>query len=238
MKGLFPAPSPPERHDDDFDTFQWSVRPAFDLPFGARIFTDGSLLDGGWDGCQALGWAFVVLNSHNHVTAVARGVPPHYVEDIPGAEAWALLEAATVALPGSSFYSDRRPCVDAVHAGRAAPCGPSRPLAGVFNMLFARLDDVPTHSVVWMPAHTAQCKVGEAVLSNGALLTHPDRLANQRADSEAKTAARQFALDPEVISDVQHKARVVFDSACWLGHATWLATHGEPPMARDSEASR
>ena len=117
-------------------------------------------------------------------------------------------------------------------------CGPKKPLARTFKLLFARLDDVPPDAVVWMPAHTAEHKVGVSRLSNGELLTFPDRNANQRADAEAKAAARQFAVSREIIQDVQHKTRVVTETAKWLGHATWLATHGEPPAPRDSEASK
>ena len=203
-----------------------------------RIYTDASRVDDDHPDTMRLGWAFVVLDRLNHVTAVARGVPPHFVDDIAGAEAWALLQAATVSLPGSTFYSDCKSCVDLVHAGPLVACGPKKPLARTFKLLFARLDDVPPEAVVWMPAHTAEHKVGESRLSNGDLLTHPDRNANQRADTEAKAAARVYALSREVILDVQHKARVVQETAKWLGHATWLATHGEPPAPRDSEASR
>ena len=61
-KGLVPAaPCPLDRPASDYDTFQWYAQPAAtycwgrDIPTGARIFTDGSLLDSGWIGYQALG---------------------------------------------------------------------------------------------------------------------------------------------------------------------------------------
>ena len=203
-----------------------------------RFYTDASRINEDHPDSIRLGWAFVVLNPHNHVVAVARGVPPCYVEDIPGAEAWALLQAATIATLGSTFYSDCKSCVDAVHAGATDSCGPTRPLAIIYRLLFSQLDDVPASSVIWMPAHTIEGKVGKTQLSNGAVLTHPDRQANQRADEEAKAAARQYALPTGVLDDIQHKARVVAESAKWLGHATWLATHADPPMTRDSDASR
>ena len=219
-------------------TFNWVVNEANVDVVKGRIYTDASRVDDDHPDTMRLGWAFVVLNDHNHVVAVASGVPPHYVDDIPGAEAWALLQAATVALPGSEFYSDCKVVVDAVHLGRELACGPNRPLTRILNLLFVQLDDVPSQSVVWMPAHTSEAKVGVAVLSNGAALTHPDRQSNQRADTEAKAAARLYAVHPDVMEDVRHKARVVEESAKWLGHATWLATHGQPTAPRDSQASR
>jgi hypothetical protein len=73
-RGLCPALNPLHRPDSDYDTFSWFARPAAsygfgrDMPAGAKIFTDGSLLDGGWAGYNALGWAFVAINEY--------GVPP------------------------------------------------------------------------------------------------------------------------------------------------------------------
>ena len=236
---LFPLPRLESDNKPPADgSFNWIINECNVDFVGGRIYTDASRVDDDHPDTMRLGWAFVVLDSLNHVVAVASGVPPYYVDDIPGAEAWALLQAATIALPGSTFYSDCKTVVDAVHAGIEVACGPHRPLSRVLSMLFTQLDDVPSQHVVWMPAHTTESKVGETLLSNGAVLTHPDRQSNQRADTEAKAAARVFAMDPEVIKDVQHKARVVEESAKWLGHATWLATHGDPTAPRDSQASR
>ena len=63
---------------------------------------DGSLLDNdvryeGW--CAALGWAFVVLDPDGQVVAAAMGCPPAWVDSIYGAELWALLKVAEVAMP-------------------------------------------------------------------------------------------------------------------------------------------
>ena len=49
--------------------------------------------------------------------AVASGVPPSHVEDVSGAEAWALAQATGIADYDSTFRVDCRSCVDAVHAG-------------------------------------------------------------------------------------------------------------------------
>ena len=40
-----------------------------------------------------LGWAMVAVDSEGTITAMASGVPPEWITDIPGAEAWALLQA-------------------------------------------------------------------------------------------------------------------------------------------------
>lgn len=63
------------------------------------VYTDGSVL-GGPDGeFTRIGWAFVTLNADLAITAAAHGIPPPKIEDIGGAEAWALLQAAKFAAP-------------------------------------------------------------------------------------------------------------------------------------------
>ena len=98
------------------------------------------------------------------------------------------MQATSLALPGSTFTSDCKPCTDAVHAGYDWACAAGRPLARVMKQLFVHIDDVPASSFVWMPAHTSLANVGVKRLSNGKTLTHTDRRANERADSEAKNS--------------------------------------------------
>ena len=67
------------------------------------------MLDAEWklaECCARRGWAFAVANELGEVIASARGRPPAWTGGINGAELWALLMAALVALPGSSFRVD------------------------------------------------------------------------------------------------------------------------------------
>eukprot|EP00973_Karenia_brevis_P078828 10940239-Karenia_brevis.AAC.1 len=99
-RGLCPSPKLPERPSEAFDTFQWHISPSGDIPNGCRVFTDGSLIDGQWAGCAALGWAIVVLDSKDSVVAAAYGVPPQWVDSIQGAELWAVqIALATIVFP-------------------------------------------------------------------------------------------------------------------------------------------
>ena len=100
-------------------TFTWHVVPA-DGFFKGRVYSDGSRLDGPTPLLARNGWAFVVLNEANEIIASASGIPPDWVEDIPGTEAWALTQAAYHAEPGCTFFVDCEPCVKAVHAGRCS----------------------------------------------------------------------------------------------------------------------
>ena len=62
-------------------------------------YTDGSFLDGPVVELGRCGWSFVVLNDQGQATAAAYGVPPPWIEDIGGSEAWAVLQVALRAIP-------------------------------------------------------------------------------------------------------------------------------------------
>ncbi len=96
------VPPPPEA-----ETFEWVLRPADEsLTFAGIVYPDGSASDPTCPVLRRLGWAFTVVNAEGIIIAAARGRPPAWIRDVPGAEAWALLQAATRALPGTSFRID------------------------------------------------------------------------------------------------------------------------------------
>ena len=80
----------------------------------AKFYSDGSRMDEKHQSMVRFGLAFVALDPDERIVAIARGTPPHWVTDIPGAEAWALVQAGLKAEPGSTFRSDCKPCVDAI----------------------------------------------------------------------------------------------------------------------------
>ena len=220
-------------------TFQWVLKQEGLEGFvKGQVYTDASRVHDFHPDTMRLGWAFVVLDKFNHVVAIARGSPPYYIDDIPGAEAWALVQATSSALPGSTFTSDCKPCIDAIHAGYHWACTAGRPLARVMKQLFVHIDDVPTSNFVWMPAHTSMANVGVKCLSNGKTLTHTDRRANGQADTEAKAAAAAYTVAKTTRVRLLAHKRVVLEAARWLGQVTWAATNFGKPAMRDSEASK
>ena len=203
---------PPTQLPPPQGTFEWVQRQdALGGHIQGKVYTDGSRIHDVHPDTMRLGWAFVVLDQHDHIVAIARGVPPDYVRDIPGAEAWALLQASSLALAGSTFKSDCKPCVDAIHAGELWACDARRPLARIFRQLFAHIGDVPASSFVWMPSHTSLAKVGVTRLSDGQVLTHADRRANMCADDHARIAAATFATPDELRCNLQRHNDTVKD---------------------------
>ena len=75
-------------------------------------------------------------------------------------------------------------------------------------------------------------------LSNGQKLTHADRRANKRADSEAKVAAAVYSVSAKTRLKLLAHNQVVRQTAQWLGQVTYAATNFGSPSTRDSEASR
>ena len=245
--GLIPVPRlqlQPQECPPANGTFIW-VRwiddsDSLDRSFLGAVYTDGSRIHDGHPDTLRLGWSFVVLDDTGHVIAAARGTPPSYVTDIPGAEAWAILQATAFARPGCRFFSDCKPCVDAIAAGRAWACSAKRPLARVFGLLFDNMEraGLEPSAVVWVPAHTAAVAVGVLLRGDGRPLTANDRLGNALADNQAKLAAGQHAVSQEIVDLLKDFDSQTLAALKWLGCVTWLATHNGERLSRDSDASR
>ena len=218
-------------------TFQWFTRP----PGGTArctFYTDGSRRDGHDARAARLGWAVIGLDERGVKVVEARGVPPGWVRDIPGAEAWALYQAGTIAEPGSAFKCDCKPCVDAVHNGPTWACAAHRPLARVNRLVHTALDDVEAEDVVWMPAHTKPTDVGVRELGDGQLLTERDRRGNALADANAKAAAERYRIPKAMVETEICRTRRAKEAARWLGRVSWLATNQEGPVRKDNDGSK
>ena len=57
-----------------------------------------------------------MLNDDGKIVASAYGVPPPWIKDIGGAEAWGVLQVGLRAIPGKVKYMiDCQPCVFMIH---------------------------------------------------------------------------------------------------------------------------
>eukprot|EP00929_Paragymnodinium_shiwhaense_P102607 TRINITY_DN65803_c0_g1_i3.p1 TRINITY_DN65803_c0_g1~~TRINITY_DN65803_c0_g1_i3.p1 ORF type:complete len:967 (+),score=210.69 TRINITY_DN65803_c0_g1_i3:52-2952(+) len=178
------------------------------------------------------------VDTQGEVVAAAHGVPPAWIDDIPGAEAWAVFQAASRAEPGSQYRVDCKPCVDAFHKGREWATSDKRPHARVHALLFAALDSTPPEAMVWMPAHTTEADVGRAELGDGSLLSAQDRWANAEADKLAKKAVEQHRVPKHLRDELKKREELVESTARWVAMATWAAgSQAEFPF-RDTDASR
>ncbi len=227
---LVPLPAPEA-------TFSWIVRPAGGTVRG-RFYTYGSRLDRPTALLARNGWAFVAVDVQGQVLASAHGLPPPWIVDIPGAEAWALLQAAMVAELGSEYRLDCEPCVNAVKRGKAWATAAARPLARVFGLVFSAIDDTPPEAFARMPSHCGLDEVGKARLSDGTLLADIDRRSNALADEHAKAAVEVHRVPLDVRREVKNAAERVRSIAMWLGRVTHLASSRPGLQRRDTEATR
>ena len=243
-RGLCPALNPLDRPDDDFDTFRWFARPAAsfcwksDMPTGAKIFTDGSLIDGAWAGYQSLGWAFVAINEHGEVLAAAYGVPPKWVDSIQGAELWAVhMALQSIGMP-SAVYTDCQTVQKGVRQGLHWAQSARRRYSRLWSALHYDLDEGDQAELVhWMPAHTSEQQVGKLTCSDGTVLTDTMRCANAIVDELAKEAAESIAMSPSARNQLKKRFTQAKKLAIFVGQLTFEAGHcdrGDGKPCRDS----
>ena len=120
------------------------------------------------------------------MVASAYGVPPDWIDNIVGSEAWALHEGSSGALPGTVFKFDCKPCVDLMKAGLSVAGQGKRMIARIYRLIFTSIDEHSAANVVWMLAHTSADEVGKRKLGDGTLLSATDRFGNAEADRLAK----------------------------------------------------
>ncbi len=157
------------------DTFEWVVPPAGGAQtFCGVVYPDGSGIDPKEPVFTKLGWSFVVVGVDGAVIAAARGTVPCWITDVPGTEAWALMQALMRAEPGCTYKVDCFQVVDGIKRGKKWATAAQRPLARIFGIIFAHADDVDPEAFIWMPAHTRQVDVGRRHLSDSSTLTSLD----------------------------------------------------------------
>ena len=130
------APPPPEG-----DTFSWVRAPRHGLPDDARWYIDGSLFDGAWDFARRTGFGVVVVSSRGDLLAYGCGVPPAWVKDAAGAEAWALAQVLKVSGEVPDVITDCLNLVLVLAAGRARAIDAMAPLARIWEIIFGTLDE-------------------------------------------------------------------------------------------------
>ena len=191
------------------------------------IYTDGSMIDGPSTLTGRVGYGLVAINNDGEVTAKAFGTPPQWIDSVPGAEAWALLEALRNSVPGCRIRSDCESVVKRFKNGRKAATAKNVKFARLWNMVYDSCDtfDDPAKAVelVWMPAHTSKGQIGVARKGDGSRLSEADRRGNQLADELAKKGAKTHRMPLRVRNDLEVAERVALRAALQLGVTTKMA---------------
>ncbi len=221
----------------DRDTFHWVVEPPNGVAEGV-VYPDGSGQDGRDARVARLGWAFVAVDAAGAITAVARGLPPPWIDDVAGTESRVVLQAAARAAAPLQYRIDCQPCVQAVLNGRKWATAAHRTHARVHGLLHEAVATTQEANFVWMFAHTRPDEVGKVLKGNGVPITNIDWMGNDQADAHAKLAVEAHRVPLVVRKRLADWDREVMQLARWVGLATHLANHLPEYPYRDSVASR
>ena len=148
------------------------------------------------------------------------------------------MQAASVALPGTSFFVDCQPCVEAVHKGMAFARSDKNPLARVQTLLAEAMRDVPPEATIWIPSHMKAGTCGSVVRGDGFLMTEVDVEANDVADRYAKRAVAAHRVPFRIREEIKAHDALIASNAMWVARATLLANGRTSEPARDTQASR
>ena len=240
-RDICPAPHVANRDDNLYDTFRWHAMPAGDVPLHCRVFTDGSLLGGGWQGCAALGWAFVVLDDEDAVVCAAYGVPPKWFDSIQGAELWDVRMALGKVLFPASVFTDCKTVQVGVRQDQQWAQSAKRRYARLWTVLQTSLEEQGSAEVVhWMPPHTSAKSVGNVFCSDYSILTQAMRSANDMADMLAKAAAEGNSIGASARKWLKVRLDQAQELAIFVGRLTHLAgalRRADGTVARDSTGS-
>ena len=227
---------------DGNETFEWIKRQP-DGVLEGDVYTDGSLMDNDaalQGHCRALGWSFVVVDRDGLMIAAAHGRPPDWVDNIFGAELWAVQMAVTLILPGSArVLTDCESVRIGCQRGSKWTTAPGRVYARIWAVIHATGDSADLAPVIWMPAHAAEWQVGSARKGDGSVLTATDRVANDLADRFAKAAAEAHRVAGPIREAIHQRHSEVTDMAVWIARVTVEANHfklGGGSVVRDSLA--
>ena len=204
--------------------------PSEDLAEDAMWYIDGSLIDGSWAFAKRTGFGIVIVSSGGDLLAYGYGVPPAWVRDASGAEAWALAEALRWCPFMPKITTDCLNLVTTLRAGRAAATDARSPLARIWVDIFRALDDVEhlpqaMYPPLWMPSHGALHTIGATKKSIGYVVTAVDWRANRLVDLLAKKAAAETRVSAHALRLVADAADAVRYWMAKLGAVTHAANH-------------
>ena len=139
------------------------------------------------------GCAIVVVSTSGDLVAFGNAVPAPWVRTAAAAELWAVMLVLAYTIKPPQIITDCLSILSAATAGSASAAAPNRLLAQLWVRIAMLLDtDVSVLStcgyLILMPAHGAAATIGNALRSDGNVVTSIDWRANRFADALAKAA--------------------------------------------------
>jgi hypothetical protein len=211
---------------------EWIIPiPDAHLP-GAKWIIDGSLLDGPRRLTRRPGFALLMVSQLGTPLALGLGTPPEWIHTANGAEGWALLQVLLQSTGQETIYTDCKSLLDSLRMGPTLATAAGRSMARLWSMIFHQLDDAGSRlrlqdegGLVWMPAHTAQSKIGIVHMSDGAVVSAVQWRGNRLVDIAAKKAAACHTVDKDVMRAIDTAEQIAWFGAAGLGIVTHAANN-------------
>ena len=166
--------------------------------------------------------------SNGDLAGFGNGLPPPWIHDAAGAEAWALYQVARLNPFMPATVTDCLGLLETLVAGVAAATQACKKLARLWNMIATATDGdfaSAAQCVTWMPAHGAVHTIGSALKSNEEPITALDWRANRLADALAKAAANGQRVQPSATKFVERAANLLEFAAARAGMVTHSANN-------------
>ena len=213
-----------------YDTWQWGLRPADELPDDVVWYIDGSVMNPRRKQLATCGFALAAVTREGDLCAWGWGVPPRWCDSASAAEAWALCTVLRLSPGHPRIITD---CLGLVHTaanGTAAATTSKKHLARVWRHIAGTLDGrleqlVSSNRLIWMPAHKSATAIGQACKSNASPVTARDWRSNRLVDGLAKLAANDGAAPQASVQLVQSAEALVRHKAAQLAVATFNANN-------------
>ena len=173
---------------------QWLYGSLESLLAEGVVYIDGSATDPTEPELTRFGYGIAVVSSEGVLIGLARGIPPPWVRDSAGAEAWAFYITLAHAPTPLAIVTD---CLGLLHRmkdGVARAIREAQPHARIWSMISNVLDapeywNLCMSNLTWMPAHTAKKSAGQKEKSDGSFVSAIDWRANRLVDAAAKASA-------------------------------------------------
>ena len=194
------------------------------------MYIDGSATDPCEPEFTRLGYGLAMVDENGSLLAVAHVVPPPWITDSAGAEAWALYVSLTFAPVAPNIVTDCLGLLRRLQDGTCRATAEAQPHARIWGMILNILDSdkqviACAEKLFWMPSHIARCDIGQSTKSDGTAVSALDWRANRLADAAAKQSAMANRPPSQVRERLKFLQQAYSDGIVALATVTHAANY-------------
>ena len=222
----------------DRESLHWLCGSGDNLDANATVYIDGSATDPTEPEISRLGFALAIVNSDGHLCALANGVPPPWIQDSAGSEAWALYVVLSLSASAPAIITDCLGLLQRLKDGPERATSESQPHARLWGMIFHILDSAEQVALCisklsWMPSHTARHAIDNRIKSDGIPVSTVNWRGNRLVDAAAKFAANAHRLPCETRCDLKCMQQSYRNALVGLAEVTHAANFHRVSVASE-----